>query len=582
MLYPQRNLSRSLMNLSGIWQFQADVDDNGIERHWFDGLPEPDYIAVPASWNDQIPVLRDFLGPLWYQSQIEIPPAWQSQRIWLRFASVNYHATVYLNGQPLGQHEGGHLPFEFDVTQAVQPGDNLLVVRVDGRLSPSTLPPGYLPDDPRDGFPYQSTSFPPAGFDFFPYAGIHRPVVLYTTAPRHIKDLTVTMQSNPKTATVLVQVEHDQVHNLRVCLDGHTPWQDVDSDKIEIEVSTPRLWQPDDPYLYDLKVEMFDGSNVIDRYTLPVGIRTVEVDNDQLLLNRRPIQLLGFGRHEDFPVVGRGELQPLIIKDHQLLKWIGANSFRTSHYPYSEEVMRLADRTGMLIIDETPIVGMYFREEGMDIRRSLSHQYVRELIRRDKNHPSVIMWSLANEPHSNREGHAQYFEDLVAYARSLDDSRPITVTSYIGEKEAAFEHCDVVCMNRYMGWYTESGQVDLGVEHLETELDAIYEKYPKPMIITEFGVDTIPGAHSYPPEMFTEEYQVEFLTAYTELFNRKPYIIGQHVWNLCDFKTTQGTIRVNGLNHKGVFTRDRRPKAAAHTLKKLWELMQSQDNEEES
>jgi beta-glucuronidase len=368
-----------------------------------------------------------------------------------------------------------------------------------------------------------------------------------------------------------VQAAHTGADGLRVQFGQGAAWTPLDDNATVLRVKQPQRWQPDNPYLYDLTLEAQHGGQTVDRYTLPVGVRTVRVDGDALLLNDRPITLRGFGRHEDFPVVGRGELVPLMVKDHHLMEWIGANSFRTSHYPYSEEVLRLADRTGTLVIDETPIVGMFFHTEGLERRRELSHQYVTELIQRDKNHPSVIMWSLANEPHSNRDGHEPYFADLIAHARTLDNTRPITITSYIGVNERAFAYCDVVCMNRYNGWYTESGQIERGVAALEAELDAIYAAYPKPMLITEFGVDTVAGTHSHPPEMFTEEYQAAFLTAYTELFNRKPYIVGQHVWNMCDFKTTQGTIRVGGLNHKGVFTRDRRPKMAAHTLKQLWE-----------
>lgn len=570
MLYPQQNRYRNRMNLSGIWHFQADPDEHGRDWAWYDGLPDPDFIAVPASWNDQIPHLRDFFGPLWYETTFSIPQLWRGRRFWLRFGSVNYHAHVYLNGYHLGEHVGGHLPFEFDATDHILPANNRLVVRVDGRLSPETVPPGYLPPDERDVFLSQASGYPPASFDFFPFAGIHRPVILYTTGSACLQDIAVKTTLERGNARIAVHVDHENASALRIRLDGG-PWQSVDDNGDGLlELDSPRLWRPGRPQLYELTVEALDGSSVTDQYKLPVGVRTVRVEGDQLLLNDEPITLRGFGRHEDFPVVGRGEMPALIIKDHQLMQWVGANSFRTSHYPYSEEVMYLADRTGTLVIDETPIVGMHFRPEGMDTRRSLSHQYVRELIARDKNHPSVIMWSLANEPHSNREGHVEFFTELISLAHALDDTRPITITSYIGLEEEAFRHCDVVCMNRYNGWYTELGQIDKGVAVLEAELDALYEKFKKPIIMTEFGVDTLPGAHSVPSEMFTEEYQVEFLTAYINLFDRKPYIIGQHVWNMCDFKTTQEVRRVMGMNFKGVFTRDRRPKAAAHALRRLW------------
>jgi beta-glucuronidase len=137
-------------------------------------------------------------------------------------------------------------------------------------------------------------------------------------------------------------------------------------------------------------------------------------------------------------------------------------------------------------------------------------------------------------------------------------------------RNKAFEFLDVICLNRYYGWYTEPGEIKKGVEYLSKELDKMYRKFGKPIILSEFGADTIPGWHAQPPEMFSEEYQVEFLTHYINLLNSKKFVVGQHVWNLCDFQTPQGIQRVGAINYKGVFTRDRRPKMAAHLLRKLW------------
>jgi len=306
-----------------------------------------------------------------------------------------------------------------------------------------------------------------------------------------------------------------------------------------------------------------------DSYTIPVGIRTIEVKGDNLLLNNKPIFLTGFGRHEDFPIVGRGYLPAVIIKDYSLMKWIGANSFRTSHYPYSEQMMSLADKLGFLIIDEIPAVGLTFDINYVDTHFELCKQYSKELIARDKNHPSVIAWSLANEPHSSIKS-KEFFKELYDLVKKTDPSRLITVVNMMGVKERAFEFCDILCVNRYYGWYTEPGQIYEGIKLLSQELDELYEKYKKPIILTEFGADTFPGWHAQPPEMFSEEYQMEFLKEYIATSNEKPYIVGQHVWNLCDFKTSQGVTRMNGMNYKGVFTRDRRPKMAAHYLRQIW------------
>jgi beta-glucuronidase len=295
------------------------------------------------------------------------------------------------------------------------------------------------------------------------------------------------------------------------------------------------------------------------------------VEGDHLLLNNKPIYLKGFGRHEDFPIMGRGYAPAVIVKDYSLLKWVNANSFRTSHYPYAEQMMDLADELGFLVIDETAAVGLFFAEEGLSRRLELCRQYTQELIDRDKNHPSVIAWSLANEPTSNHPQAKPFFRNLYDLARSLDDTRPITIVSHKGVNEESFEFLDFICLNRYYGWYTSVGEIEDGAQRLSAELDALYQKFHKPLVFTEFGADAYPGHHAQPPEMFSEEYQVEMIKRDIEILREKKFVAGEHVWNMCDFKTAQGIKRMNGFNYKGVFTRDRRPKMAAHYLRKLWD-----------
>lgn len=567
MLSPQSNSFRQILDLSGFWDFRFDPQERGLDAGWAEGFADASPIAVPASWNDQFAYERDYLGPAWYQTRFDLPWGWEHKRVLLRFGSVNYLAQVWLNGMFLGQHEGGHLPFEFDVTPHLRREDNLLVVRVEGYLAPDRVPPGNVPSDPLDNF--GSTNYPPTSFDFFPYCGIHRPVLLYAVPHEGIGDITVITEGN---GTVRVRVEAEARAARRVTLRGYGADLVAESteDEVTLAVSHPAFWSPEMPHLYHLAVELVGNAGVFDRYTLPVGIRTIEVSGDVLLLNGSPVVLKGFGRHEDFPVFGRGFAPPVIIKDYALMKWVGANSFRTTHYPYSEQMMELADRLGFLVIDETPAVGLFFAEAGLERRLALCRQYVREMIARDKNHPSVIMWSLANEPHSLRPAAKAFFRELYDLAKSLDPTRPVTLVSHVGLGEEAFEFLDVVCLNRYFGWYFRQGQLDEGCALLDAELDALHQKYPKPLILTEFGADAVAGHHAQPPEMFSEEYQAEMIARYIEILNRKPFVVGQHVWNLCDFKTGQAVHRVGALNLKGVFTRDRRPKLAAHRLRELW------------
>lgn len=577
MLYPQFNALRQVLDLSGFWDFRAETIGIGAGRDWSAGFDGARPVAVPASWNEQLADVYNYWNDAWYQTLFDQPWGWDGRRVMLRFGSVNYLAEVWLNGVRLGGHEGGHLPFEFDVTEHLRAEGNRLVVRVNGEPLPDRIPPGGVRQDPLDNFRL-SSQHPVTSYDFFPFSGIHRPVLLYATDPQAIMDLTVVTEIEDGTGRVRVTAACGARDGLmaRLTLAGHgapvTGEVPVTGGAAQatLEVPGAALWSPQAPHLYDLAVDLLRDGAPVDRYTLPVGVRTVAVDGDRLLLNDEPVTLTGFGRHEDFPLAGRGYVPTAIIKDYDLMRWVGANSFRTTHYPYSEQMLFLADRLGFLVIDETPAVEMYFHEDGLAQRMVTWKQLTRETIARDKNHPSVIMWSLANEPHNRRPEAKAAFREVFELARSLDDTRPLTFASALGLEDQAIELCDVICINRYRGWYTESGQLDEGLAVLEAELDELHRTLRRPVIITEFGADTVPGLHHDPPVMFSEEYQAEMLARYITLFNRKPYIVGQHVWNLCDFRTGQTVTRIGGMNLKGVFTRDRRPKLAAHRLRELW------------
>lgn len=231
--------------------------------------------------------------------------------------------------------------------------------------------------------------------------------------------------------------------------------------------------------------------------------------------------------------------------------------------------MDLTDRLGILVIDEIPAVGLTFEEKNRDRHLKLCKEYIQELINRDKNHPSVIAWSLANEPLKSQDS-KEFFRVLFDFTRKKDSSRLITLVNRQGVDNESFNFFDIVCLNRYYGWYRDPGQIEKGIAALSEELDNIYQKYQKTIILSEFGADIIPGWHAQPPEMFSEEYQVEFIEKYFKLLNSKDYIVGQHIWNLCDFKTSQGIRRMGGINYKGMLSRDRRPKMAVHKIRALW------------
>jgi beta-glucuronidase len=223
----------------------------------------------------------------------------------------------------------------------------------------------------------------------------------------------------------------------------------AEGDAGELTVGDVRPWRPREGYLYQFAVELWgDGDGPVDSYTLPVGIRTVEVRGQRFLINGEPFYFRGFGRHEDTPIRGKGHDDVFMVHDFALMEWLGANSFRTSHYPDAEEVLEYADRRGVLVIDEVPGVGINsglaagvfgaaafttFSPETIGEATQRSHERViRELVARDKNHPCVVMWSIANEPESVIRESRDYFTPLVDLTRELDQSRPVAFANVMG------------------------------------------------------------------------------------------------------------------------------------------------------
>jgi beta-glucuronidase len=406
-----------------------------------------------------------------------------------------------------------------------------------------------------------------------------------------LSDITVKTTIQAAEGTVEVKIKKDGIAKqgkIRVEGNGQSYESNFtfggDDATATIKVPNAHLWNTEDPFLYQLIVTLNNGKETTDKYELPVGIRTIAVNNKKILLNGKPIFLKGFGKHEDFPVFGKGTAYPVIVKDYNLLKWIGANSFRTSHYPYDEEYMNMADKEGILVVDEIPAVGLYF-DDNLDMvndRKEMCKQQIKELVARDKNHPSVIMWNLANEPiakglnfslmkkASSDPVSFNFFSELFKTVKEADNTRLSSIVGVQGGPDEWLGLSDVVCINRYYGWYSQNGDIASGAKIFSKELDDLYKQFNKPILITEFGADAYPGMHTDQPEMFTEEFQMEFIKAYLDVADTKDFVTGMHIWAFADFKTAQGVIRFGGMNWKGVFTRDRKPKMAAHFLRSRW------------
>ncbi|GLG94854.1 Beta-glucuronidase [Gryllus bimaculatus] len=550
-LYPRESETRDVRSLDGIWNFRLASETDplaGFTHKWFDSdlaqtgetIPMP----VPSSYNDvtQEKSVRDHLGLVWYDRTFYVPDAWREKksRVWLRFGSVNYAAQVWVNGQLAVVHEIGHLPFQAEITPAVKFGaKNRVTVVVDNTLLQTTVPQGRIDSIDTDNGTRAVQSYT---FDFFNYAGIHRPVHLYTTPAIFIDDISVNTDIEGDLGVVFYNISYGgyiQPASEPTCYvdlldkDGNIVVADNGQGDLQgrLDVPNAKLWWPylmhENPgYLYTLQVRLKSNEwGTEDVYRLPIGIRKLEWNETSFLINSKPIYLRGFGRHEDSDIRGKGLDYPLIIKDYNLIKWIGANSYRTSHYPYAEEIMDQADQQGILIIDECPSVDT---------------------------------------------------EYIVEYVKSLDTTRPVTMATARGfSEDKAARFMDIIGFNRYNGWYSNPGKIDTIKKNVQLEAESWFFKFRKPIFMTEYGADTMPGLHFDPDYIWSEEYQIALMSEHFKAFDalrEQGFFIGEMIWNFADFKTAQTYTRVGG-NKKGIFTRDRQPKSSAHHLRRrYWAL----------
>ena len=593
MLKPQISASRELLNLDGIWDFKVDTNDEGFQHNWSKSALDTSLdIAVPASYNDLFTdvAIREHVGWVWYQRKVRVPRGFSGQRIFLRADAATHSGTIFVNGKQVAEHTGGYTPFEADITDLVSAGEEfLLTIAVSNVLTNETIPPGRVVT--RDNGAKQQTYL----HDFFNYAGLARSVWLYCAPETRVSDVTVVTDFEGSTGTVSYQVELSGNADVTARLFDEAGKLVASGAGVSgtLKVENVKLWQPGNAYLYDLVLEASSQGELVDQYSLKVGVRTVKVSGNQFLINNEPFYFTGFGMHEDHVVKGKGHDPAFLVNDFELLKWVGANSFRTSHYPYAEEVMDYADRHGIVVIDETAAVGINqsfagvfggpkFPTYGADTANQNTQaallQAIRELIARDKNHPSVVMWSVANEAETGIPEAVEFFKPAFELVRELDPTRPHT---YINVMMDPFDKClvapmaDVICLNRYWGWYEDHADLENAEIHLERELEGWTKKYNVPIIFTEYGADTLAGAHSIHALPWSEEYQSAFLKANHKIFDRFPSVVGEHVWNFADFQTKPGVLRVLG-NKKGVFSRDRQPKAAAYELRERWLKLNNQ------
>ena len=592
LLYPCESSARRVVSLDGMWRFAFDPQGQGVDKGWTMALPESITMPVPASFCDFFTDKdsREYCGDFWYETDFFVPGEWEGKDIAVRFGSVTHHARIFVNGVEVTAHEGGFLPFDAAVTDIVRYNQhNHLAVLANNELNETMLPAGRtttLSNGKKMATPY---------FDFYNYAGIHRPVKLMALPKERVLDFSVVHSLSGTAADVAYTVTTNGDH--AVCLDVYDGAEKVahaDGKSGTLHIENVRLWNVHAAYLYNFVIRITDGETVVDEYREKIGIRTFEIKDGNFLLNGKAVYLRGFGKHEDADIRGRGLDLATVKRDYELMKWIGANCFRTSHYPYAEELYQMADEEGFLVIDEVPAVG--FMESTMNFlsasqgngkkvgwfEKETTPQLLEnhkaaliDMINRDKNHASVIAWSILNEPQCTSEGTEAYFKTLFDLAHEIDpQKRPRTyaiVMMSLPNNSKGQQFADFISLNRYYGWYVMGGMNIVDAEAaFRREMDGwSMALHGRPMIFTEYGADTMPSEHKLPSVMWSQEYQNEYLDMNHAVFDSYDFVKGELVWNFADFQTTEGIMRVNG-NKKGIFTRQRQPKDAAFHFRARW------------
>jgi len=570
-----RSWFRPKIPLEGFWRFRVDRDRVGDGEGWFKGFESEDLIYVPSSWNEQNPEWDQFSGVAWYQKDFYAGEYLDGKIAWIVFKGAGYRVRVWVNGRFVVEHEGPFTSFKHRVNELRLGGLNRIVVRVDNSPSIYNLPPAV------------DLNF--TAFDFFHYGGIHRPVYLEFTDKCYVENLTVHADGDGYLKT-LIDCVCEETFDLKISLVSKDLSSTIYEDLIanvkpgryvyEKRFDGVKQWSPEEPNLYNLIVEVYLNGVLRDSIYERIGFRSVKVSDGRIYVNDKPYFLKGFCRHEDFPVLGRSLPGAVLVRDFYLMKKMGANSFRTSHYPYSDEHLDMADEFGFLVILEPPLcysgIERILDREGI---KRLFHdseylakvkRVIAEMVEEHKNRPSIIMYSITNEPPSDVPEVAEFIKALSAYFKEIDPTRPVTFASHKSVKDLALDYVDVLSLNFYRGWYSEWGDIDGGIKNVLTELDEIHIRHPdKPIIVSEFGADAIVGLHSDPPQMWSEEYQMWLIKKYVENLSKREYVVGLHIWNFADFRTPQSPWRTI-LNRKGVFTRDRQPKMSASILSTLF------------
>jgi beta-glucuronidase len=576
--------SRKTQSLNGKWQYIVDPYETGFRNYRWDERNENDREAywnsdqpenrtdrkehgyndrytlnVPGDWNSQDAKFLYYEGTVWYKKSFDAELPKENEKIFLYFGAVNYRADVYLNGKKLGMHIGGFTPFNFEIPQAVlKAKGNFLVVKVDNKRY-------------KDEIPTLNT-------DWWNYGGITRDVNLVFVPKNFILDYSLRLKkgdASAKDKTIECWVKFNSPINEEATIEipelKLKQKINVNGDRVgfNFKISKLQLWSPEMPKLYQVIVSSKD-----DRVEDKIGFRTIEVQGKQILLNGKPVFLRGICIHEEIPRQGRRAYSKQDAL--QLLgeaKELNCNMVRLAHYPHNENMTRTADSLGILVWSEIPVY--WTIEFTNDTVLQKAKKQLNEMITRDHNRASIIIWSVGNETPVN-PSRTKFMSTLVQTARQLDSSRLISAALEVHNvngvqtiDDPLGEFTDIVSVNEYLGWY---GGLPSSSRTAKWDV-----KYSKPLFFSETGAEALSGFHGDSLTRWSEEYQEWFYKEQVEMMKRMPdNYVGMSPWILNDFRSPRrnNPVYQEGWNNKGLFDHQGNKKKAFYVLKEYYDQMQ--------
>ncbi|MFX1596355.1 MAG: glycoside hydrolase family 2 protein [Promethearchaeota archaeon] len=536
------------ISLNGKWKCKPDVEDLGIQKKWFfqenyninhNNLID---IEIPYSYN-LLNGFETFEGTFWHFYQFDLNYRRDNSKFEykIRFKGSNYNTKVWFNERYLGQHNGGFTPFNFDISDLIKEKNNFLVVRINNERKSNRIP----------GF----------SFDWFNWGGIYRDVDILILNKNRIENITIKTKLKTRQESI-VEVSYNIIGELSI------RWQvlDILEEKILFEgtvhdkagkggffliVYNPKLWSPKTPYLYSLKIyntSLKSEDSLI--FHTHFGIRQIEIIGIHIYLNKEKIYLKGISLHEEYMPYGRTIPYEKRREDVRNIKSLGFNSIRTAHYSHDEDLINIADKIGILILEEIPVY------QHCDFKNAFTYKtaesMLEELIKRDKNHPSVIWWSVGNEVPLHERKCVNFTKKLINFVRQLDDTRIITCISRKLIPDLTRKYVDVATINTYFGWYYgHEKMISLILDIIRTPA------FNKPWIYTEFGAGAKYGFHAAWNKQikYSEEKQLNLIDFTIRTINSKEYFAGWFIWIYRDFKSPIKTNQFQqGFNRKGIIS----------------------------